>query len=97
MCGVPNRGLDPTAESGPQRRAAEHCRSIEGEAGAILAEAVLPAREGLFTALHRSFADLGGVELELPPRTPSERLPPGASARVRPSRQARDQTAYRPA
>lgn len=70
MCVVPNRDLGPTPESGPQRRAAEHCRCIEGEAGALLAEAVLPSRRGLFTALHRSFADLGGVELELPPRAP---------------------------
>lgn len=90
MCVVPNRDLDPTAESGSQRRAAEHYRSIEGEAGATPAEAVLSAGEGLFTALHRSFGDLGGVELELPTRTASERLTRGASARVQPSRQARD-------
>ncbi len=70
MCVVPHRDMDPTPEFGPQRRAAEHCRSNEAEAGAILAAAVLPVREGLFTALHKSFADLGGGELELPPRTP---------------------------
>jgi antitoxin FitA len=42
---------------------------MEAEARAILAEAVLPPGEGLFTTLHRTFADLGGAELELPPRS----------------------------
>ncbi|HQR79334.1 MAG TPA: plasmid stabilization protein [Actinomycetota bacterium] len=65
------RGLDPRVKAGLQRQAAEHGRSMEAEARAILAEAVLPEGEGLFTALHRTFADLGGVELEVPPRTPA--------------------------
>ena len=63
------RDLDPRVKAGLQRRAAEHGRSMEAEARAILAEAVLPPGEGLFTALHRTFADLGGAEFELPPRT----------------------------
>ncbi|MCU0279732.1 MAG: hypothetical protein MUE31_12690 [Candidatus Nanopelagicales bacterium] len=70
MSVVTIRGLDPRVKAGLQRRAAEHGRSMEAEARAILAEAVLPPGEGLFAALHRTFADLGGVELEQPPRTP---------------------------
>jgi plasmid stability protein len=69
MSVVTIRDLDPRVKAGLQRRAAEHGRSMEAEARAILAAAVLPPGEGLFTALHRTFADLGGVELELPPRT----------------------------
>lgn len=71
MSVVTIRGLDPRVKAGLQKRAAEHGRSMEAEARAILAEAVLPQGEGLFTALHRTFGDLGGVELEVPPRTPS--------------------------
>ncbi len=71
MSVVTIRGLDPRVKAGLQRRAAEHGRSMEAEARAILAEAVMPPGEGLFTALHRTFAELGGVEIELPPRTPA--------------------------
>jgi len=71
MSVVTIRDLDPRVKAALQRRAAEHGRSMEAEARAILAEAVLPPGEGLFTALHRTFADLGGVELELPARTPA--------------------------
>lgn len=70
MCVVKIRDLDPRDEAGLQRWVAAHCRAVEAKTRAFLAEAVLSSREGLFTALHRSFADLGGVELELPPRTP---------------------------
>jgi antitoxin FitA len=65
------RDLDPRVKAALRRRAAEHGRSMEAEARAILAEAVLPRGEGLFTALRRAFADLGGVELETPPRAPA--------------------------
>jgi plasmid stability protein len=44
---------------------------MEAAARAILTEAVLAQGEGLFTALHQTFGDLGGVELELPPRVRS--------------------------
>lgn len=68
MSVVTIRNLDPRVKAGLQRRAAEHGRSMEAEARAILSEAVLPPGEGLFIALHRTFTELGGVELELPPR-----------------------------
>lgn len=48
---------------------------MEAAARAILAQAVQPEGEGLFTALHRTFGDLGGVALEFPPRTPGARTP----------------------
>lgn len=63
MSVVTIRNLDPRVKAGLQRRAAEHGRSMEAEARAILSEAVLPPGEGLFIALHRTFAELGGVEL----------------------------------
>ena len=62
-------------------RAAEHGRSMEAELRAILAGAldVPAAPENLGEAIHRRFAKFGGVELELPERTPA-REPPDFSA-----------------
>ena len=71
MSTVTIRNLDPRVKAGLQRRAAEHGRSMEAEARAILAWAVLPPGEGLFAALQRTFADLGGVEFDVPPRPPA--------------------------
>jgi plasmid stability protein len=68
MSVVTIRNLDPRVKAALQRRAAEHGRSMEAEARAILAEAVLPQGEGLLAALQREIADLGGVELDLPER-----------------------------
>ncbi len=73
MSVVTIRDLDPRVMAGLQRRAAEHGRSVDAEARAIRAEAFLPPGEGLFTALHRTFSDLGEVDLELPARTPADR------------------------
>ncbi len=70
MSTVTIRNLDPRVKAGLQRRAADHGSSMEAEARAILAAAILPPGEGLLTVLRRTFADLGGVELELPNRTP---------------------------
>lgn len=71
MSVVTIRGLDPRVKAELQKRVVEHGRSTEAEARAIIAEAVLPPGEGLFTALHRTFSELGGVELEVPARAPS--------------------------
>ena len=58
-------------------RAAEHGRSMEDEARRIIEDAV--GREGdrlnLAEAIHRLFAPLGGVDLELPPRRPIREPP----------------------
>ena len=88
MCVVPNRDLDPTAESGSQRRAAEHYRSVEGEAGATPTEAVLPAGECL--SRHSTGRSVTWVEWSSncqpgPPRTVdarSERASPTVKTRA---------------
>jgi plasmid stability protein len=58
-------------------RAAEHGRSMEEEVREILRQVVgggAPARD-LGQEIHRRFAGLGGVELEVPPRTPMREPP----------------------
>ncbi len=51
-------------------RAAQHGRTLEAEIRAILTDAVSEPgeAEGLFQAIVRRFGELGGVDLELPPR-----------------------------
>lgn len=60
-----------------QARAARHGRPVEEEARAILTDAVGGSQpSGNFMGeLHRSFADLGGVELDIPPRNEVPRVP----------------------
>lgn len=52
-------------------RAADNGRSVDAEIRAILTDAVSEPgeAEGLFQAIVRRFGELGGVDLELPPRT----------------------------
>jgi plasmid stability protein len=62
-------------------RAARHGRSMEEEARRILAAALDEWAEppaNAFEALHRRFAALGGVNLDLPPRDQG-RPPPDSS------------------
>lgn len=60
-------------------RAAEHGRSMEAELRAIVDQALgavaNPARIGLGERIHQRFAKFGGVELELPERTPAREPP----------------------
>jgi antitoxin FitA len=65
---------DDTLKRSLRIRAAEHGRSMEEEARGILRQAVCrrAAPENLGEAIHRRFAALGGVDVELPPH---ERLP----------------------
>jgi plasmid stability protein len=60
-------------------RAARHGRTIEDEAYSILrtglAEPSRPTGADLADAIHELFAPFGGVELELPPRTPLREPP----------------------
>ncbi|MCY4324507.1 MAG: Arc family DNA-binding protein [Betaproteobacteria bacterium] len=61
-----------------QKRAAGNHRSVEEEIKVILESAVaqLPARRGgLADSIRDRFADLGGVELELPPSQPPREPP----------------------
>ncbi len=64
------RKLDEAVKARLRIRAAENGRSMEAEARAILAAALLdrsPER-GLGSRIHARFAEVGGVELELPDR-----------------------------
>lgn len=65
------RDLDDEVRERLRVRAARHGRSMEAEIRAILADAVSePSQtDNLFTALLDRFADIGGVELELPSRS----------------------------
>lgn len=78
------RDLDEGVMRGLRARAAEHGRSVEEEALEILrqtlGEADAPATpaappENLATAIRARVADIGGVELELPPRGPAREPP----------------------
>lgn len=78
MPSITIRDLDTQLKERLRRRAALHGRAMEEEVRVILRTAladadVTPSRLG--TAIHRRFRDLGGVELELPPRE-AMRAPP---------------------
>lgn len=64
------RNLDDDVKERLRIRAASHGRSMESEVRAILAEAVSAPEntDGLFGAMLDRFGELGGVELDLPPR-----------------------------
>jgi antitoxin FitA len=76
MAAISIRNLDDDVKNRLRVRAARRGHSMEAEAREILTQAVnQPERpEGWVAALIDRFAEAGGVELELPPR----------SARVRP-------------
>lgn len=65
------RNLDDHVKERLRVRAAAHGRSMESEVRAILVEAVSgPDDPGsLFVALLERVGDLGGVDLDLPPRS----------------------------
>lgn len=71
MAAVSIRNLDEETKRRLRIRAARHGRSMEAEIRAILQEVVSePERPGgLFTALLDRFGALGGMELDLPPRS----------------------------
>lgn len=70
MAAVSIRDLDDSVRAKLRVRAARHGRSMEAEMRAILTAAVRneDSTQGLFSALVDRFAELGGVELDLPPR-----------------------------
>ena len=68
------RNLDERTKAQLRIRAARHGRSMEEEARTILRDAIeanQPAAtgQGLGSRIHAHFAQLGGVELELPERS----------------------------
>ncbi|MGH3950071.1 MAG: FitA-like ribbon-helix-helix domain-containing protein [Pseudonocardiaceae bacterium] len=71
MAAVSIRNLDEHVKQRLRVRAARHGRSMESEIRAILMEAVSEQDhpEGLFTTILNRFGVIGGVELELPPRS----------------------------
>ena len=75
MADMSIRGMDDEVREKLRVRAASHGRSMEAEIRKILVDAVNePASsEGLFTALLDRFADIDGVDLELPHRMDSGR------------------------
>lgn len=60
-------------------RAAQHGRSVEEEAYSILRKGLVepsrPTGADLADAIHELFAPFGGVQLEIPPRTPLREPP----------------------
>ncbi len=66
------RNLDRAVKERLRVRAAQHGHSMEAEARQILQTALAkdPAHSpgSLYDRIHARFADLGGLELELPPR-----------------------------
>ena len=75
------RNLDEKVKRRLQVRAALHGRSMEAEARDVLAKLVNDEpspheEEDLGTAIHKLFAPLGGVELQIPPRGKSHRVIP---------------------
>ena len=75
MAAVSVRDLDESVRERLRVRAAQHGRSMEAEIRAILTDAVTPRTDarGLAQTLLARFGDLGGVELELPPRAEAPR------------------------
>ena len=78
MASITVRNLEEGLKRRLRIRAAENGRSMEEEARDILRTALNhqpSAQENLATAIHARFAPLGGVELDLPPRSPIRRPP----------------------
>ena len=71
MAAITVRSLDDDVKRRLRIRAAQHGRSMEAEVRAILVDAVAEDEEpkDFFTRLHERFAAIGGVELDIPPRT----------------------------
>ncbi len=71
VAAVSIRDLDDDVRERLRVRPARQGRSMEAEIRAILAEAVREPDpvENLFTALLDRFADIGGVELDMPSRS----------------------------
>ena len=74
------RNLDDAVRDRLRQRAAAHGHSMEEEVRQILRQVVKPAEseatsEGLGSRIHNHFAQLGGIELELPPRSDTPSAP----------------------
>lgn len=71
MASITIRNLDDALKERLRRRAARHGRSMEDETREILASALAEGRRSeanLAESVRRRFAEVGGVDLELPAR-----------------------------
>ena len=70
MAALSIRNLDDAVKERLRMRAASHGRSMEAEIRAILEDAVADPRDssGLFEVILERFGEIGGIELEVPPR-----------------------------
>jgi plasmid stability protein len=70
MAAITVRNLDDRLKERLRVRAARHGRSMESEVRAILVEAVGEPGDSddLFQSMLDRFGEIGGVELDLPPR-----------------------------
>lgn len=84
MTSITVRNIEDDLKRRLRIRAAEHGHSMEEEARRILREALdeveAPAEtavpeKDLGTEIHELFALIGGVDLEIPPRTPMREFP----------------------
>ncbi|MCZ0927979.1 plasmid stabilization protein [Halomonas janggokensis] len=76
MASITIRNLDEQLKSQLRIEAAMHGRSMEEEVRIILRSALnQPQAKGLGTRIRERFADAGGIELEVPPRSDKPRDP----------------------
>ncbi|NBC31456.1 MAG: plasmid stabilization protein [Alphaproteobacteria bacterium] len=77
MASLTIRNIEDDVKSRLRIRAAEHGRSMEEEVRDILRRSVegAPPQKDLGEAIHRRFAAIGGVDLELPEREPMREPP----------------------
>lgn len=86
MVSITIRNLDGATKQRLRVRAAHRGHSMEEEARLILRGALAKDADpvtNLAEAIHRRFQLLGGVELELPPRSPMREPPPLRSRHAR--------------
>ena len=78
MASITVRNLEDGLKHRLRIRAAENGRSMEEEARDILRMALYhqqPERGNLASAIRARFAPIGGVELDIPPRSPMRKPP----------------------
>ena len=77
MASLTIRNIDESLKTSLRMRAAAHSRSMEEEVRLILKHSLMqvPSTSGLGSRIAASFAELGSVDLTIPPRTPV-RAPP---------------------
>ncbi|MCY3993607.1 MAG: Arc family DNA-binding protein [Caldilineaceae bacterium] len=78
MASITVRNLEEGLKRRLRVRAAENGRSMEEEVRVILRKALYhqpPVQQNLAAAIRSRFALLGGVELEIPPRSPMRKPP----------------------